>query len=67
MTNGDGAADWTGTAGGMSVSRLARTGSKTRARTKPYREDDYDRGGLDVEEALLAQRLLMKLNLAPGS
>jgi hypothetical protein len=67
VANGDGAADQTGTAGGKNVSRLARTGSKTRARPKTYREGDHDRGGLDVEEALLAQRLLMKLNLAPGS
>lgn len=62
----DRAADRTGTINGKSFGRLARTGSKTRA-TKPYREDDCDRDGLDVEEALLAQRLLMKLNLAPGS
>lgn len=51
--------------GCANLKSVTRTGSARRTRMRLCREEDHDRGGLDVEEALLAQKLLMKLDLAP--
>lgn len=67
VSSADATAATTTRTGAGSAKNVMRKGSMTRTRIKRSREDEHDRGGFDVEEALLAQKLLMKLDLAPGS
>lgn len=66
VSSADAATITTTRTGAGSAKYVMRKGSVTRTRIKRSREEEHDRGGLDVEEALLAQKLLMKLDLAPG-
>ena len=59
-------ADETAPTGVGIVKNDMRMGGAKRTWIKRRSEEEHNRGRLDVEEALLAQKLLMKLDLAPG-